>query len=175
MEARDELAPLVSKNHPERECSEEDCSCHEAVRKFNEHHDTPAAPERGETNAEQVKALAANWNQKSRLEQIIARHQMHDLSGLPNREYTASWEDVKLLIEQHSTLIAQRDGYKRLLDSAEQQNQKLIDANDILIAQRERLLEAAKFALSTPGFIRGRDSLQRIVDEVLTTSEQEGR
>lgn len=67
--------------------------------------DGPIAPERGATNAEQVKALAANWNQKSRLEQITARHKMYDLSGIPNGEYTASWEDVELLIEQQRQLV----------------------------------------------------------------------
>lgn len=50
----------------------------------------------------EMRQLTANWNQKTRVEQIIARHRVHDLSGIPNDEYTASWADVKLLIDERT-------------------------------------------------------------------------
>lgn len=50
----------------------------------------------------EMRQLAANWNQKTRIEQIVARYRIHDLSGIPNDEYTASWADVKLLIDERA-------------------------------------------------------------------------
>lgn len=51
-------------------------------------------------------ALTRNWNELSRYRQIIARHRIHDVSDIPNEEYTASWQDVKELRDQHTKLVA---------------------------------------------------------------------
>lgn len=113
-------------------------------------HDAPAAPERGD----QPRAWMRRWAYESKpcppkVKNAKGRWEWpkeSQFKEVTNVKIFA--DDVPLFaVEQHSTLMA----------------------------QRERLLEAARFALSTPGFIRGRDSLQRIVDEAITTSEQEGR
>lgn len=60
---------------------------------------------------QQAQALTRDWNQKTRLEQIIARHEVWGMSGLPNSEYTASFADVE-------EFIRERNGLRRLLRAA---------------------------------------------------------
>ena len=72
---------------------------------------------RKQEQLEQMQALTRDWNQKSRIEQIIIRHQIWNTSDLPNGEYTASWSDVKLLIEEHERLtVAASRVVERLQD-----------------------------------------------------------
>lgn len=67
------------------------------------------------STTEQAQALTRDWNNKTRVEQIIARHQVWGLSGLPNDEYTASYADVKELLDE-------REHLRRMLST-------VIDAN----------------------------------------------
>ena len=64
-------------------------------------------------------ALTRNWNEMSRLEQIVARHRIWDRSGLPNGEYTASWYDVQLLLEANATLANALDNLVKQLPNNE--------------------------------------------------------
>lgn len=64
---------------------------------------------RGEESAHsplpEMQALTRDWTSLTRLEQIVRRHHIHDLSGIPNSEYTASWQDVKMLLNSFETLV----------------------------------------------------------------------
>lgn len=60
------------------------------------------------TAAERVRS---DWGIMSRLEQIRSRHQLWDESDLPNSEYSASWQDVKELLD---AISAQPQGAGRL-------------------------------------------------------------
>jgi hypothetical protein len=45
-------------------------------------------------------ALTRDWFSLSRLEQIAKRHELWNSCGLPNDEYAASWNDVKVLLDR---------------------------------------------------------------------------
>lgn len=67
------------------------------------------------TTTEQAQALTRDWNEKTRVEQIITRHQVWGLSGLPNDEYTASYTDVQELLDERERL---RTALSEIADSA---------------------------------------------------------
>ena len=52
-------------------------------------------------------ALTRNWNELSRVEQIAVRHRLHTDCDLPNDEYVASWDDVRILLERIAELEAE--------------------------------------------------------------------
>lgn len=65
--------------------------------------------ERREQQLAEMQPLTRNWNELTRAQQVRARHEVHDISDIPNDEYTASWVDVRELITEHTALVEQRD------------------------------------------------------------------
>lgn len=73
---------------------------------------------------EQAQALTRDWNQKTRVEQIIARHQVWGISDLPNGEYTASFTDVKELLNEREQLRGALRGVAIMLNTELQKYDK---------------------------------------------------
>jgi hypothetical protein len=58
------------------------------------------------TDTDTEPALTRDWFNLSRLEQIVKRYELWTACSLPNNEYTASWSDVKVLLDRIRELEA---------------------------------------------------------------------
>lgn len=84
-----------------------------------QHHDEPPAPRAGERDdTDSLKSLSALLKDPSymtlpRARQIAIKHAHWNATTLPNNEFSLSWQDTKVLLDENATLVAQRE---RLVD-----------------------------------------------------------
>lgn len=93
---------------------------------------------------EQVRALTRDWNDKTPIEQILVRHQVWEISSLPNHEYTASFTDVQELINERERSQKLESFLRGRLESITNTLAEVTEERNELYNERERLREALR-------------------------------